>query len=169
MMMNQCCCMVGWQKAFTLFNQGHCQRSWSSKISNMSCVYNLSSGFPELSCSVVIFTTPQLHFYSVLFLSMIIEFILNLFYLNNIVLLVLNFNCSNKLSLTLIVSVSFWLEWGCGAAFSPRFWKRRIRRKISAWGHINSSSGFEIQCKTVNLTHARTCQNHVTKVFSDLP
>ena len=37
---------------------------------------------------------------------------MDLFYLNNMVLPVLNFNLSSKLSLTLIVSLSFGLEGG---------------------------------------------------------
>ena len=83
------------------------------------------------------------------------------------VLLVLNFNPSIKLSLTLIVSVPFWPGRRGGATFSSKFCKRGIRRKISAWGYINSSSGFEIQYKAASLTHAGTFQNHFRKVFSD--
>ena len=64
MMMNCFCGMVDWRKAFSLISSwDHCQRSSPSRISDMlqagfEPVQNLSSGFLEWSCAVVITTTP---------------------------------------------------------------------------------------------------------------
>ena len=63
-MMNCFCGMVDWQKAFSLISRwDHCQRSSPSWISNMlpagyEPAQNLSSGFLEWSCAVVITITP---------------------------------------------------------------------------------------------------------------
>ena len=54
---------------------------------------------------------------------------MNLFYLNNIVLLVLNFNPSKKLSITLIVSVPFWLEGGGGDNVQSQILKKGDQKK----------------------------------------
>ena len=68
MMRNCFCGMVDRQKAFSLISsRDHCQRSSPSWISDMlrarfEPVQNLSSGFVEWSCAVVITTTPQHHF-----------------------------------------------------------------------------------------------------------
>ena len=67
MMMNCFCGMVDWRKAFSLISsQGHCQRSSPSWISDMpragfEPAQDLSSGFVEWSCVVVITTTPRCH------------------------------------------------------------------------------------------------------------
>ena len=59
------CGMVDRRKAFSLiFSRDHCQRSSPSRISDtpragFEPAQNLSSGFDEWSCSVVITTTPR--------------------------------------------------------------------------------------------------------------
>ena len=68
MIMNFFCSMVHPRKTFSLVsNQNHCQRSSPTQISNtpqtgFEPVQNLSSGFIEWSCVVVITTTPRRHF-----------------------------------------------------------------------------------------------------------
>ena len=65
--MNCFCGMVDRQKAFSLISSwDHCQRSSSSRISNMpqagfEPTQNLSSGLFECSCAVVIIITPWRH------------------------------------------------------------------------------------------------------------
>ena len=65
--MNYFCGMVDQRKAFGLISsRDHCQRSSPSPISNMpqagfEPAQNLSSGFVEWSCAVVIITTPRCH------------------------------------------------------------------------------------------------------------
>ena len=67
MKMNCFCGMVDWQKAFSLISsQDHCQRSSPSRISGtlqarFELAQNLSSGFLEWSCALVITTTPWHH------------------------------------------------------------------------------------------------------------
>ena len=67
-MINCFCGMVDQQKALGLISSwDHCQRFSSSKISNTPRAgfepkQNLSSGFIEWSCAVVITTTPWLHY-----------------------------------------------------------------------------------------------------------
>ena len=67
MMMNCFCGMVHQRKEFRLFlSWDHCQKSSPSRTSNISQagfepVQNLSSGFIEWSCTMVIITTPQNH------------------------------------------------------------------------------------------------------------
>ena len=67
MMMNCFCGIVHQRKEFRLFlNWGHHQKSSPSRTSNISQagfepVQNLSSGFIEWSCTMVIITTPQNH------------------------------------------------------------------------------------------------------------
>ena len=64
-MMNCFCGIVDRRKAFSLISsRDHCQRSSPSRISDMPRVgfesaQNLSSGFVEWSCAVVITTTPR--------------------------------------------------------------------------------------------------------------
>ena len=61
------CSMVDWQKAFSLISSwDHCQRSSPSWISDtlragFELAQNLSLGFLEWSCAVVITTTPWCH------------------------------------------------------------------------------------------------------------
>ena len=63
-MTNCFCGMVDWRKAFSLISsRGHCQRSSPLRISDapqagFEPAQNLSSGFVEWSCAVVITTTP---------------------------------------------------------------------------------------------------------------
>ena len=77
MMMNCFCSMVDWRKVFSLnSSQGHCQRSSSSWISDMlqpvfESVQNLSSGFVECSCAIVMTTTPRCHFCTFLYIMYI--------------------------------------------------------------------------------------------------
>ena len=65
MMMNYFCGMVDRQKAFSLISsRNHCQRYSPPRISDTSRAgfepaQNLSSGFVEQSCAVVITTTPR--------------------------------------------------------------------------------------------------------------
>ena len=65
--MNCFCGMVDGRKTFSLISsQDHCQRSSPSRISDtpragFEPAQNLSSGFVEWSCAVVITTTPQCH------------------------------------------------------------------------------------------------------------
>ena len=65
--MNCSCGMVDQQKAFSLVSsRDHCQRSSPSQISDtlragFEPAQNLSSGFIERSCAVVINTTPRRH------------------------------------------------------------------------------------------------------------
>ena len=66
MMMKNCFCgMVDRRKAFSLISsRDHCQRSSPSRIvdtlrAGFEFAQNLSSGFVEWSCAVVITTTPQ--------------------------------------------------------------------------------------------------------------
>ena len=65
MMMNYFCGMVDRRKAFSLISsRDHCQRSSPSRISDTPLAgfepaQNLSSGFVEGSCAVVITTTPR--------------------------------------------------------------------------------------------------------------
>ena len=65
LMMNCLCGMIDLQKAFSLISShDHCQRSSPSRISNTSWAgfepaQNLSSGFIEWICTVVITTTQQ--------------------------------------------------------------------------------------------------------------
>ena len=67
MMMNCFCGMVDRRKAFSLISsRDHCQRSSPSRISDtpragFEPAQNLSSGLVELSCAVVIITTPRCH------------------------------------------------------------------------------------------------------------
>ena len=67
MMMNSYCGMVDRRKAFSLISsRDHCQRSSPSWISDtpragFELAQNLSSGFVEWSCAVVITTTPRRH------------------------------------------------------------------------------------------------------------
>ena len=67
MMMNCICGMFDRQKMFSLISSwNHCQKSSSSRISDMlqagfEPAQNLSSGFVEWSCAVVITTTPWWH------------------------------------------------------------------------------------------------------------
>ena len=70
MMMMKCLCgMVDRRKTFNLIsNQDHCQRSSPSRISDMpragfERAQNLSSGFVDCSCTVVITTTPRRHLF----------------------------------------------------------------------------------------------------------
>ena len=69
-MMNCFCGMVNRRKTFGLVsNRDHCQRSSPSRISNtpragFEPAQNLSSGFVEWSCAVVITTTPRRHWWS---------------------------------------------------------------------------------------------------------
>ena len=64
-MMNCFCGMVDQRKAFSLiFSRDHCQRSSPSRISDtprwvFEPEQNLSSGFIDWSCAVVITTTPR--------------------------------------------------------------------------------------------------------------
>ena len=64
--MNCYCGMVDRRKAFSLISsRDHCQRSSPSRISDMPWAgfepaQNMSSGFAEWSCAVVITTTPHL-------------------------------------------------------------------------------------------------------------
>ena len=57
--------MIDWRKAFSLISsRDHCQRSSPSQISDkpwagFKTAQNLSPGFAEWSCAVVITTTPQ--------------------------------------------------------------------------------------------------------------
>ena len=66
--MNCFCGMVDRRKAFSLISSlDHCQRSSPSRISDtpragFEPVQNLSSGFVEWSCAIVITTTPRLWF-----------------------------------------------------------------------------------------------------------
>ena len=66
-MMNCFCGMVDRRKASSLISsRDHCQRSSPSRISDtpragFEPVQNLSSGFVEWSCAVVIITTPRRH------------------------------------------------------------------------------------------------------------
>ena len=67
MTMNCFCSMVDRRKAFNLISsQDHCQRPSPSQISatpqaGFELAQNLSSGFIEWSCAVVITTTPRRH------------------------------------------------------------------------------------------------------------
>ena len=67
MMMNCYCGMVDRRKAFSLISsRDHCQRFSSSRISDTPRAgfepeQNLSSGFVEWSCAIVITTTPRRH------------------------------------------------------------------------------------------------------------
>ena len=67
MMMNCFCGMVDQRKAFSLISSwDHCQRFLTLRISDMpqagfEPAQNLSSGFVEWSCAVVVTTTPRLH------------------------------------------------------------------------------------------------------------
>ena len=67
MIMNCFCCMVDQRKAFSLVSsRDQCQRSSPSRISDSLLagfwhVQNVSSGFVEWSCAVVITTTPRHH------------------------------------------------------------------------------------------------------------
>ena len=66
--------MVNRRKAFSLISsRDHCQRSWLSRISDTPRAWfepalNLSSGFDEWSCAVVITTTPWRLFEVIIFL-----------------------------------------------------------------------------------------------------
>ena len=68
MMINCFCGMVDRRKAFSLiFSRGHCQRSSPSRISDTpragsEPAQNLSSGFVEWNCAIVITTTPRRHY-----------------------------------------------------------------------------------------------------------
>ena len=68
MMMNCFCSIVDRRKAFSLISrQYHCQRSSPSQIfdtprAGFEPAQNLSSGFDEWSCAVVITITPRCHF-----------------------------------------------------------------------------------------------------------
>ena len=88
MIMNCFCGMVDRRKAFSLISsQDHCQRSSPSWISDMlqagfKPAQNLSSGFVEWSCAVVITTTPRRHSFNLMntgmhFLLLIFQ---NIFY-----------------------------------------------------------------------------------------
>ena len=64
MMMNCYCGMVDRRKASLISSRDHCQRSSPSRVSDtpwagFEPAQNLSSGFVELSCTVVITTTPR--------------------------------------------------------------------------------------------------------------
>ena len=67
MMMNCFCGMIDRRKAFSLISsRDHCQRSLPSRISDtpragFEPAQNLSSGFVEWNCAVVITTTLRLH------------------------------------------------------------------------------------------------------------
>ena len=67
-MMNCFCAMADRRKAFSLISsRDHCQRSSPSRISDtpragFEPVQNLSSGFVEWSCAVVITTIPRRHY-----------------------------------------------------------------------------------------------------------
>ena len=69
MMMNYFCGMVNRRKAVNfVFRQDHCQRFSPSRIFDMpragfEPAKNLSSGFVEWSCAVVITTTPRRQYY----------------------------------------------------------------------------------------------------------
>ena len=69
LMMDWFCSMVDWQKSFSLISSwDHCQRSSPSWISiilqaGFEPAQNLSSGFVESNCAIVI-TTTSLHHYS---------------------------------------------------------------------------------------------------------
>ena len=69
LMMDWFCGMVDWQKSFSLISSwDHCQRSSPSRISiilqaGFEPAQNLSSGFVESNCAIVI-TTTSLHHYS---------------------------------------------------------------------------------------------------------
>ena len=73
MMMNCFCGMVDRRKALSLISsRDHCQRSSPSRISDtlragFETAQNLSSGFVEWSCAVVITTTPRRQHLSVWF------------------------------------------------------------------------------------------------------
>ena len=100
MMMNGFCGMVNQRKAFSLISsRDHCQRSSPPWISDTlragyEPAQNLSSGFDEWSCAVVITTIPRRH-YDITVQEKI--FLKNVFHLS-----IKQFSKNNTLILTLL-------------------------------------------------------------------
>ena len=161
MMINCFCGMVDRRKAFSLISsRDHCQRSSPSRISDtpragFEPAQSLSSGLVEISCAVVITTTPRRH----KFIDRFIELTL-LEYAH-----LCSMWSSSKYNLKLFLYAAIIIQLNSGKRESLRFLKFLLQINVNEWYSLVSARVMKLLLPsnfqgTESLSE--TCLNEVT-------